>query len=88
MLCGKPLSMRSQDVRDLIAVRERTGRRIEEGFAYRNRPQWDHFMRLRDSQAIGRVAWSPTTRCDASMRISLGASPDISQVSRCMGLRR
>ena len=53
VLCEKPLCMSSRDVRELIAVRDRTGRRIEEGFAYRNHPQWDEFIRLRDSQAIG-----------------------------------
>ena len=55
VLCEKPLCMRSDDVRELIAVRERTGRRIEEGFAYRNHAQWDEFMRLRDGNAIGRI---------------------------------
>jgi len=55
VLCEKPLCTRSQDVRELIAVRERTGRHVEEGFAYRNHPQWDEFIRLRDAGAIGRI---------------------------------
>ena len=55
VLCEKPLCMNSDEVRRLIAVRERTGRHIEEGFAYRNHPQWDKLDQLIDGGAIGEV---------------------------------
>jgi predicted dehydrogenase len=40
VLCEKPLCLRAADVEALCRVRERSGRVIEEGFAFRNHPQW------------------------------------------------
>lgn len=37
--CEKPLCMTADDVTRLIAVRERTGRRVEEAFSNRTHPQ-------------------------------------------------
>jgi predicted dehydrogenase len=55
VLCEKPLCLTAADVEALIAVRDRTGRRIEEGFGYRNHPQWAKVAELIDGGAIGEV---------------------------------
>src|SRR4051794_6586666 len=39
VLCEKPLCLRADDVTALCAVRDRTGRHIEEAFGFRNHPQ-------------------------------------------------
>jgi predicted dehydrogenase len=53
VLCEKPLGMNSDEVRRLIEVRDRTGRRIEEAFAYRNHPQWAKLDELLDAGTVG-----------------------------------
>ncbi len=55
VLCEKPLCMNSHEVRQLIEVRDRTGQYIEEAFAYRNHPQWDMLVQMREHQDIGRI---------------------------------
>jgi predicted dehydrogenase len=40
VLCEKPLCLTSEQVKTLCAVRDRTGRHIEEGLGFRNHPQW------------------------------------------------
>ena len=40
VLCEKPLCLRAEEVTTLCAVRDRTGRHIEEAFGFRNHPQW------------------------------------------------
>ncbi len=40
VLCEKPIAMTAAEAERLIAVRERTGMRIEEAFMVRNHPQW------------------------------------------------
>jgi predicted dehydrogenase len=53
VLCEKPLALTSDEVERLIAVRDATGGRIEEAFAYRNHPQWDEIARIVDTGEIG-----------------------------------
>ncbi len=55
VLCEKPLCLRAADVAELCAARERSGRRIEEAFAFRNHPQWAKIAELIAADAIGAV---------------------------------
>jgi predicted dehydrogenase len=55
VLCEKPLCMSADEVRRLCAVRDKCQRHIEEGFAYRNHPQWAKVDELLSTGAIGRV---------------------------------
>ena len=40
VLCEKPIALSADEARQLIAARDRTGRRIEEAFMVRSHPQW------------------------------------------------
>ncbi len=53
VLCEKPLCLTAAEIEMLVAVRERSGRYIEEAFAYRNHPQWTRIGELLASGAIG-----------------------------------
>ncbi|MDH4125834.1 MAG: Gfo/Idh/MocA family oxidoreductase [Gammaproteobacteria bacterium] len=53
VLCEKPMSLLPEDVRAVIEVRDRTGKHIEEGFGYKNHPQWDKIDELLAADAIG-----------------------------------
>jgi predicted dehydrogenase len=53
VLCEKPLCLTAQEVKTLIAARDRTGRHIEEAFSYRNHPQWTRIAEVLASGAIG-----------------------------------
>jgi len=55
VLCEKPLCLTAAEVEVLLAARERSGRHIEEAFAYRNHPQWTQIGELLASGAIGTV---------------------------------
>ena len=55
VLCEKPLCLSAAQVRQLCAVRERTGRHIEEAFAFRNHPQWAKAREILASGALGPV---------------------------------
>lgn len=55
VLCEKPLCLRSEQIKQLCAVRDRTGRHIEEAFGFRNHPQWARLGEILDSGAIGSV---------------------------------
>src|SRR6476660_4759036 len=55
VLCEKPLCMSADEVRKLCVVRDQFQRHIEEGFAYRNHPQWAKVDELISAGAIGRV---------------------------------
>ncbi len=55
VLCEKPLCLNSDHVAQLCAVRDRTGRHIEEGFAFRNHPQWAKLDELLTGNTIGPV---------------------------------
>ncbi|MBL6945349.1 MAG: Gfo/Idh/MocA family oxidoreductase [Rhodospirillales bacterium] len=52
VLCEKPIAMTAEEAETLIAVRDRTGVRIEEAFMVRHHPQW---RRARDLVREGRV---------------------------------
>lgn len=55
VLCEKPLCLTADHVMQLCAVRDRTGRHIEEGFGFRNHPQWGKFDEILASGVIGPV---------------------------------
>ena len=50
VLCEKPIGLSSQECRELIAVRDRTGVKISEAFMVRTHPQW---LRARELIRIG-----------------------------------
>ncbi len=52
VLCEKPLSVTVAEARSLLAVQERTGVLIAEGFMVRGHPQW---LRARELIASGRI---------------------------------
>ena len=53
VLCEKPLCLTADQVLQLCAVRDRTGLHIEEGFGFRNHPQWARLDELLAGDAIG-----------------------------------
>ncbi|WP_153110839.1 Gfo/Idh/MocA family protein [Propionivibrio limicola] len=55
VLCEKPLCLTSAQVKELCAVRDRTGKHIEEAFAFRNHPQWAKVDEILASGALGPV---------------------------------
>jgi predicted dehydrogenase len=55
VLCEKPLCLRADDVMALCAVRDRTGRHIEEAFGFRNHPQWAEIGALLQAGTIGEL---------------------------------
>lgn len=61
VLCEKPLCLSAAQVQQLCEVRDRTGRHIEEGFGFRNHPQWAKFAELLAGGAIGPVRAAHTT---------------------------
>lgn len=52
VLCEKPIALTAEEAASLIAVRDRTGVRIEEAFMVRHHPQW---RRARDLVRDGRI---------------------------------
>ena len=54
VLCEKPLCLTAQEVRTLIAARDRSGKIIEEGLVFRNHPQWAKAEEVLRSGAMGR----------------------------------
>ena len=55
VLCEKPLCISAEQVAQLCAARDRSGRHIEEGFAFRNHPQWAKLDEVIAAGAIGEV---------------------------------
>ncbi len=55
VLCEKPLCISADQVVQLCAERDRTGRHIEEGFAFRNHPQWAKLDEIIAAGTIGEV---------------------------------
>ncbi len=53
VLCEKPIAMDAAEAAELIALRDATGRLIEEAFQVRNHPQWDRARELVRDGAIG-----------------------------------
>ena len=52
VLCEKPIGLSAAEARDLLAVRDRTGVRIQEAFMIRTHPQW---LKVKDLIAEGRI---------------------------------
>ncbi len=55
VLCEKPLAPSTDEVRQLIAVRDRTGLQAGEAFMVRTHPQWQRVREIIDSGEIGKV---------------------------------
>ena len=55
VLCEKPLCISAEQVARLCAERDRTGKCIEEGFAFRNHPQWAKLDAIIAHGTIGEV---------------------------------
>jgi predicted dehydrogenase len=55
VLCEKPISLTVQEALELLAVRDRTGVKIEEAFMVRTHPQWLGALELVKSGSIGTV---------------------------------
>ncbi|HEY2964215.1 MAG TPA: Gfo/Idh/MocA family oxidoreductase [Pyrinomonadaceae bacterium] len=55
VLCEKPIALNAAEARTLIAVRNRTGVRIQEAFMVRTHPQWIETRRLIQSGRIGEL---------------------------------
>jgi predicted dehydrogenase len=55
VLCEKPLCLSSEQISELCAARDRSGRKIEEAFAYRNHPQWTKVLEIIASGTLGAV---------------------------------
>lgn len=53
LLCEKPLGLAAGEVRQMIAVRDRTGRKAGEAFMIRTHPQWLRAREVIRSGAIG-----------------------------------
>ena len=55
VLCEKPIALTADEARQLIAVRDRTGRRIEEAFMVRTHPQWLATLELVRAGRVGEL---------------------------------
>jgi predicted dehydrogenase len=55
VLCEKPISLSVKEAKELLAVRDRTGVKIEEAFMVRTHPQWLGALELVKSGRIGPV---------------------------------
>ncbi len=63
VLCEKPIAMSAEEASSLLAVRDRTGKFIEEAFAIRNHPQWKAMRDLVTSGEIGEIRFVQTMMC-------------------------
>jgi len=61
VLCEKPLALTADEAVPLLAIRDRTGRHIEEAFAIRNHPQWQAMRDCIRSGEIGELRYVQTT---------------------------
>ena len=73
VLCEKPIALSADEARQLLAVRDRTGVKIQEAFMVRTHPQWLAVKDLVSSGRIGEVrsilgAFSYTNRDPANIR--------------------
>ena len=73
VLCEKPIALSAGEARQLLAVRDRTGSKIQEAFMVRTHPQWLTVKDLVSSGRIGEVrsmlgAFSYTNRDPANIR--------------------
>jgi len=53
VLCEKPIGLNREEARQLLAVRDRTGAKIQEAFMVRTHPQWIGTLELIKSRRIG-----------------------------------
>jgi Oxidoreductase family, NAD-binding Rossmann fold len=86
VLCEKPLGLTANDARPLLAVRDRTGVKIQEAFMVRTHPRW---LRVRGLIREGRIGeLRSITRCSTFPRGSrvLPAARNWSPISGCTSL--
>ena len=89
VLCEKPIAMTAAEAETLIAVRDRTGVRMEEAFMVRHNPQWRRARDLVREGRIGRLrainvfsaTTTPIRRTSATWPISAAAAFTISAVT-------
>ena len=55
VLCEKPIALTTEDVKKLIAVRDKTGKKISEAFMVRSHPQWLKAVELVNKGELGEV---------------------------------
>ena len=55
VLCEKPIGLNVREALELIAVRDRTGVKMGEGFMVQNHPQWLHIVDLVRAGRIGQL---------------------------------
>ncbi len=55
VLCEKPISMHAEEINQLIAARERSGKLIAEAFMVRHHPQWIQARKEVNSGSIGEL---------------------------------
>src|SRR5919205_2831393 len=55
VLCEKPIAMSVAEARELLAVRDRTGVKIQEAFMVRTPPQWLGTLELIRAGRVGRL---------------------------------
>lgn len=55
VLCEKPIGMNAREAEEILAVRDRTGVRIQEAFMVRTHPQWVTTMALCRSGRLGTI---------------------------------
>ena len=55
VLCEKPIALNASEARTLLAVRDRSGVRIQEGFMIRTHPQWVRAKALVEDGELGAV---------------------------------
>ncbi|MDT7779026.1 MAG: hypothetical protein QOC99_1538 [Acidobacteriota bacterium] len=55
VLCEKPIAMSAAEARELIAVRDRTGVKIQEAFMVRTHPQWTTTVELIRAGRVGEL---------------------------------
>lgn len=60
VLCEKPLALTATEAKQLIPVRDLTGRKIQEAFMFRSNPQW---VTVRDWIAEGRIGRLQAIQC-------------------------
>jgi predicted dehydrogenase len=55
VLCEKPIGLTTDEARQLIAVRDRTGVKMQEGFMVRTHPQWLKALDICRSGELGKI---------------------------------
>lgn len=91
VLCEKPIAMSAEEAASLVAVRDRTGKFIEEAFAIRNHPQWKAMRDIITSGEIGEIRFVQSTMCadnrnpnDIRNKADIGGGSMYDQGSYCI----